>query len=254
MNKVFILIVFLLFVADCAFANIRASRHRPIPEGQHPKPNGTSITVESEDLLVHCDFDICRFAVTYRLRNPAVESIRIDTTFVAPVRGVIKLICPQAVTTLSELRPIEVIAATPHRVNSDEEHPELSEATVVCDLPNGDTSIEIRYEQLTGYREEGVGYFSSSWFRRFFLYELAPLKEWQLGDQFKLNLEFTVPDKPIGFFRSLLSLDPVMLCIGDNKELMAVERETKAGGVTFRYLFGVNFPNRLRCEYQVDDD
>ena len=64
MKLVFILFAISLAVTENAFANIRASRMRPVPEAQHLKANGRSLEVKSEDLLVDCDQNKCRFAAT----------------------------------------------------------------------------------------------------------------------------------------------------------------------------------------------
>ncbi len=252
MNLFFILFAILLVEPESAIANIRASRMRPVPEAQHLKARGRNLEVQSEDLLVDCDQNKCRFAAIYRLSNKTANAFKLDTTFVAPVDGRIDLTCPGSSATSSELRPLGIFAGERSQ-GYEQERPQLSEAAVVCEIPSGDSSIEIRYEQLAGLDEEGVSYFTSSWFRRFFYYELAPLKEWALSETFKLNFQLTIPDEPIGFFRSIFFADPVVICQGDKKDLETSSRSASGDNITYSYLFGKNFPDRLHCEYQIDD-
>ncbi len=252
MNMYVILVAIVLVAPEPALANIRASRMRPVPEAQHLKASGRSLEVKSEDLLVDCDQNKCRFAAIYRLTNKAANPLKLDTTFVAPVDGRIDLTCPGSVPTSSDLRPLGIFAGERSQ-GYEQDRPQLSEAYVACEIPSGDSNIEIRYEQLAGLDEEGVSYFTSSWFRRFFHYELAPLKEWVLSDTFKLNFQLTIPDEPIGVFRSIFFADPVVICQGDQKDLNTSSRVTTGDSITFGYLWGKNFPDRLHCEYQIDD-
>ena len=253
MRFVVILLV-LASTSDPLFANIRRSRMRPVPEGQHLKSASQGLIVQSEDLRVNCDQDLCKFEVTYRLLNPAKDIVKIDTTFVAPIEGKINLTCPGVEATESDLKSPGLPVEGRKHTSDDDVIPVLSEAAVACDIPSGESVIGIRYQQLAGLDEEGVGYFSSSWFRRDFLYELAPLKEWQLAKDFMLNLQLTIPDQPIGFFRSMLLMAPVVLCTGDEKNIEPKKSQTKDDLVTISYLWGINFPTRLRCEYQIDDN
>jgi hypothetical protein len=217
-----------ILVPEIALANIRAPRRRPVPEAQHLKSVGTVLAVKSENLKVECDQESCKFAVSYQLVNSAIESVTIDTTFVAPVNGTIQLTCPSGASAYSPLRSLALVDDAEKRAREGDDSPALSEATVRCEIPSGDSNIQINYEQLAGLYEEGVSYFSSSWFRRFFYYELAPLKEWRLSEDFKLNFQFTVPDEPIGFFSSLFGLDPNVVVKGMTRASNLFKKKTVA--------------------------
>ena len=232
-----------------ATANLRRPESRVVPGGFHPKAIGNSIQVKSEDLRVTCDRETCQFNATYHILNIDEQEFRVTTKFVAPALGSIQAWCADGSTETSFFEPSERAPSTKKR-----EQTPLSDATINCTVPPGASTIQIRYHQPVSFYEEDVSYFTSSWFRRFFEYELSPLREWNLAPDFKLRFQFSIPDDPIGFWAGLFGLDPDTECRGEKGVQSETHRDHNDKKVKLNYIWGRDFPDRITCDFAIDKE
>ena len=241
--------------SQIAFANMRRPIRREVPPSRHPRELNVDLEVQSEDLDVSCDREACQTTAIYRLVNVGAAPVVITTQFVAPALGEIQYNCNDSESVTTKL-----IRADKREDNDRNESAfpsavskvALREATIVCNVPVGPSTIKVDYVQPIALEENDVSYFTSSWFLRGYGYELAPLREWRLTDKFILRFKFEFPDKPLGFFARLFGAAPDFQCMNGPIVLNESTRAHESNKVISRFQWGLDFPDHLKCEFEID--
>lgn len=251
----FILLAALGCLSTAATANIRRPLQRMVPAGRHVSVIGNSILVDHEEIKVQCDRNHCRTQAIYNVINTGNTTLEMDPVFVAPVQGEIQTVCGQHPRQVSQLLPSAKPEATDLPALQDDymfSTVPLSTAAFHCVLRPGPATISIEYSQLVRLEEHDVSYFSKSWFRRFYDYELSPLKEWKLAESFHLTFDLEIPKAPVGFFASLFGADPEVHCKENHKDFRIETTRKAKDNIAFVYKWQKDFPDRLECSYIIE--
>ncbi|WP_193144960.1 hypothetical protein [Citrobacter europaeus] len=238
-----LLIVIPLLYSNEILANMRApslhynapSYALMVPEKQPTMPR---LVVQSETLNVACNYIDCKVQATYHITSDADSDL--EFTFIMP-----------------SLLPVQahiagrVIDATVEqdlqKAWTNETHPlasksiPLYKATFSATVHVGNNHIVVSYVQPLSILEREYGYFTSSRSIERFVYVLSPLKEWQLADNFTLDVTLSTlhkrPDRDEGGFFKSRAID-----CGQQ------QRQDKEGDrLILNTTFKKDFPNTLVC-------
>lgn len=192
------LAVFILAFASGAWANMRAPmRHIELPSQQLTPPQGQKpmpqLVVQSETLDVDCDYNRCWVEVVYHITSSADATL--DFAFIMPANTPVetKVSGKYSAAKVSLERAAPEMSDSPYggRCWSLTECASilpLYRATFTGNIFKGKNTIEVAYFQPITHLERAYGYFTSSRSIEVFAYEMAPLKEWRLADDFTLKV------------------------------------------------------------------
>jgi hypothetical protein len=147
--------------------------------------------------------------------------------------------------------------------------PPLYRISFEGNVENGkENIITIKYKQLMGAFETGYGYCSEGRWISKFSYELWPLKEWSLDDNFELTVAISVIHEDKGLFsRSFSNKNISCLCSSIKQQYLydlfkyrprypaydpdfsdvKPDLYKKDGRLYYRTRFNKKFPDRLEC-------
>ena len=246
--------IYLAGSTPAALANMRRPQQRDVPISRHPKTFAPALEVQREHLEVVCGQRDCSTKVLYNVANLQGQPLDLSITFLAPAQGAIESQCAEGPIESSILEKVASDSNNNYREQSEDYVfgvVPIAAGTFQCILPPGPTNIKVEYTQLVAFMEEGVSYFSSSWFMRMYEYELAPLKEWNLAGDFHLDFDLIIPDEPLGFFARIFGLDPEINCMSGDHLLKETSRQHSGKSLTISYKWGKDFPDRLKCKYSI---
>lgn len=125
----------------------------------------------------------------------------------------------------------------------------LYRASFIGKVFKGKNTVEVAYFQPLTLLERDYGYFTDSRYVEVFIYELAPLKEWQLADDFTLDVTLSAlrkrPERNKGW--SLFSSRSVNCFLSGQK----VEKD--GDYLNLAASLDKNFPNTLICNMGDSD-
>ena len=131
----------------------------------------------------------------------------------------------------------------------------LCRATFVGKLLQGENIIRVSYRQPVGVTETHYGYFTKSRYASGFGYELWPLKEWKLAEDFTLNVDVRTADYS-SLRRTLFGSRNVLRLNGASKNDEAqfvpcddVRYSQEDGFLRARVTWGRSFPDLLHVSY-----
>ncbi|WP_061249424.1 hypothetical protein [Leptospira alstonii] len=246
------------------YSNSRAPRAVNAAPGSVLFSKSKEVRLEEEKLFIHCE-NLCSIKAVYRIHSEQKGSYLFS--FVLPASATLEVLhnrngistVSKAEKSIKELSPyLKELADSMKEQKKYPEHkvydtPHVAEFQL--NLEKGIQEIEIRYVMRPGQNETGFGYlsFGDSDFWGVIEYDLWPAKEW-ISKNFHLTFEMSVPENRKFFFwgrRNLTCFD-----LGKNdyqiKELNPEHSSGRSGKRVNRFQFGAEFPDILRCTYDVD--
>lgn len=230
----------LLLFCTMTQANMRAPMHIHYPPSfTLSSPQTDQLTVEKEKLNIDCNYQHCDVQAVYFIRS----AIRAELAFIFILPEKV----PVQASVTGTLRPAIVTLDESHTWTSpfpgDDQFP-LYQAAFSGNIRPGINIINIKYRQPLTILERAYGYFTDSRSIEQFTYQLGPLKEWNLSDNFSLEVSLSTlrkrPERNGGWSllrsRTIDCLQPTQLLErdGDNLNLMLK--------------FGKDFPDTLVCQ------
>ncbi|PVZ86639.1 hypothetical protein C9426_14550 [Serratia sp. S1B] len=207
-------------------------------------PQGNKLTVKKEKLNVDCDYDNCQVQAVYEVTSTVQADVAFvfvmpaNTAVSARVNGTRQ---PAAVT-------LDKINAWKVSDNDTREYP-LYEAAFTGKVSIGANSINIKYNQPLTLLERDYGYFTDGRIVEQFSYQLGPLKEWPLADDFSLDVTLSSlrkrPERDGGW--SILKSRTID-CMQPEQQ---IEKDSDSLNLTVK--FGKNFPDTLICKIGDND-
>ncbi|WP_347253140.1 hypothetical protein [Leminorella grimontii] len=253
------LAVFILAFASGAWANMRAAINHielpssplTLPQGQKPMPQ---LVVQSETLDVDCDYDRCWVEAVYHITSSADATL--DFAFImpanTPVEAKVAGKYSAAKVTLERDAPEAPDPSYWNRCWSASECAavlSLYRASFTGKVFKGKNTVEVAYFQPITHLEKAYGYFTSSRSIEVFAYEMAPLKEWQLADDFTLKVTLSaLRERPERDGGSSLFRSRSVNCILPGQKV-----EKNGEYLNLEATLDQNFPDRLVCNIGDSD-
>lgn len=208
--------------------------------------SAAGLEVLGETLDFDCDEEQCRVMAVYEVQ--ASQPLSLGFEFLLPVQTAVnaRVAGHPAATELTPAghwTPDQEDARLPGR-RWGRELP-LYRASFQGELSAGVNRIEVSYIQPLGRYEARYGYFTTSRWLSFFLYELQPLKEWTLARDFVLDISVSMPRRPAGegLWFSLFATPRAIECF------MGEATVTREGErIVYRARRGREFPDHLVCQ------
>lgn len=239
------IIAVIITLFSAAQANMRAPRiidHAP--SSFMTSPQGNMVTVQKENLNIDCDFRRCNVQAVYYITSE--KSAELAFAFIMPTYT------PVEARVTGTLQPTVVKLDEKHTWISpywDREKLPLYEAVFSGKILAGANVINIKYNQPLTIMERAYGYFTASRSIELFTYQLGPLKEWHLADDFSLNLSISSlrkrPDRDGGW--SMLK-SRVIDCMLPGQVL-----ESDSDNLNLTLKIDKNFPETLVCKIGDSD-
>lgn len=241
-----------LVLGGVVHAALPAVANMRVPSDYWHAPSGAlsssaSLEVLGETLLFDCGEENCDVNAIYTVR--ADRPLDLTFEFVLPLQTAVNARVAGhdvvADVTLFENRPFDQDdPRLPDIFESDRASP-IYRATFQGRLDAGTKRIDVRYVQPLGGNEAVYGYFTTSRWVMFFEYELKPLKEWSLAEDFALDLSVSMPRRPPeeSVWSSIVSARRSIECFMPNAAV------TEQGDrIMYNVRRGRDFPDRLVCQ------
>ncbi|EMY76273.1 hypothetical protein LEP1GSC060_1469 [Leptospira weilii serovar Ranarum str. ICFT] len=245
-------------------SNSRAPRAVNAAPGSVLFSKSKEVRLEEEKLFIHCE-NLCSIKAVYRIHSE--QKGRYLFYFVLPASATLEILhnrngissVSKAEKSIKELSPyLKELADSMKEQKKYPEHkvydtPHVAEFQL--NLEKGIQEVEIGYVMRPGQNETGFGYlsFGDPDFWGVIEYDLWPAKEW-ISKNFRLTFEMSLPENRRFFFwgrRNLTCFD-----LGKNdyktKELNPEHSSARSDKRVFRFQFGSEFPDILRCTYDLD--
>lgn len=234
-----LIMMFTLSMAFCtsAYANLRAPAnfyHAPSFSLNAPKAQG--LIVEKEKLDMDCDYGYCNVQAVYFIQSNKSQKLAFE--FVLPANT------PVEANVQGTLCPTTVTKDNSQTWKSQDgffHGLPLYQAAFSGDVGIGKNTITIKYRQPLTILERSYGYFIHSRSIGQFTYQLAPLKEWTLADDFSLQVTLSAPRKRDD--RWSLIRHRAVTCLQHGQVLTKDWKHLKLA-----LTFGKQFPDTLVCE------
>ncbi|WP_300001871.1 hypothetical protein [uncultured Cedecea sp.] len=236
------ILVFATLMALCSltYANMRAPmRIDYAPSFSLNAPKASQLIVEREKLNIDCNYQYCDVQAVYFIHSEVSEELAF--VFVLPENT------PVEVRVTGALRPSKVTQDKSQTWILPEWHSRplpLYQAAFSGSVRTGMNIINIKYRQSLTILERSYGYFTASRSIEQFTYQLGPLKEWTLADNFSLQVTLSSlrqrPDRDGGW--SLMKSRAIS-CLTAGQIL-----ENDRDHLNLTLTFGKNFPDTLVCQ------
>lgn len=214
------------------------------------------VKVQREELSFDCSRSFCKVKVAYWLE--AKQGASTELSFITPNESEVKAQVNQQPVE-SKTKPLQVMRSQERRLqkefpNNADDLRKLYQASFPAQLNAGENRVEVEYSQPLYEFEADYGYFKKSRFLSALRYEVWPLKEWKLAEDFTLTVHanFQPQSKPNFLERNLGTIE-IIRCFDDRQDapLPTDQRKTPYGQqATF---IGAKLPNRLVCLIGDDD-
>ncbi|MCS3433963.1 hypothetical protein [Klebsiella sp. BIGb0407] len=235
-------LVLAALIAFCtlAHANMRAPmRIEYAPSFSLNAPKASQLIVEKEKLNIDCGYQYCEVQAVYFIRSEISEELAFE--FILPKNT------PVEARVTGTLRPTRVTQDESQTWTLPEwrsRHLPLYQAAFSGNIRAGMNIINIKYRQPLTILERSYGYFTDGRFIEQFTYQLGPLKEWTLADDFSLQVRLSSlrkrPERDGGW--SLIRSRSVTCFTADRI------RENDSDHLNLMLTFGKNFPDTLVCQ------
>ncbi|WP_235186786.1 hypothetical protein [Serratia sp. DD3] len=207
-------------------------------------PQSNKFKVKREKLNIDCDYENCQVQAVYEITS----DIQADVAFVfvmpanTPVSARVNGTLQPATVTLDEINAWKLR-------NSDTREYPLYKAAFTGQVSIGTNTINIKYNQPLTLLERDYGYFTDSRSIEQFSYQLGPLKEWPLADDFSLDVTLSSlrkrPERDGGW--SILKSRTIDCMQPEQK----IEKDSEHLNLTVK--FGKKFPDTLICKIGDSD-
>lgn len=229
-----------LMLCSAAYANMRAPRSiNHAPSFSLRSAQTSQLTVEKERLNIDCHYQSCDVQAVYFIQS----DIQADMTFVF----VLPDNTPVQASLSGTLRPTTVTQDKSHSwtgPESDTRQLPLYQAAFSGNIKSGLNIINIKYNQPLTILERAYGYFTDSRSIEQFTYQLGPLKEWKLSDNFSLEVSLSTlrkrPERDGGWS---LMRERTIDCFQPNQVL-----DNDKDNLNLTLTFGNVFPDTLVCQ------
>ena len=243
-----------LLPATAAHANLRAPRILHVASSGAIGGAVPSLRVLGERLGFACA-ESC--AVTARYRVQASQGGHYAFEFLLPIEAPVSA---RVGTTVIAVEARQTALGSPGWPQHHNSAPPQYAARFEADLIEGESEIEVSYQQPLGAHEYGYGYFSKGRFVEEFDYLLGPLKEWTLGPEFTIAVTVSMAREPPGWWKRKCGKVRSLTCRdGDAAwDAPALDRGGTREQKDQRYvlsftLHGNDFPNRMSCQIGDED-
>lgn len=249
----------MMAAAHATFAN------SPAPiwiEGNFSSPmintKAPGLVVLREDLRIHCYFSACKVEVTYQIESR--NEMKVEFRFILPTAAQIEPRLNDQVLTVSKMGPI-VDLENESWLNEGQkiflskkeqlENP-LHAASFEGRVQQGRQSLMVNYVQPSSLILRRPYLFREARGRAGFAYVLAPLKEWELHEDFELKVQFSWDLPPRGFFARVFGSGYRRIeCNGKKQDFKTNEKERKPDEPivqSFEIVYKKDFPDLFMCE------
>ncbi|WP_156781907.1 hypothetical protein [Leptospira tipperaryensis] len=215
-----------------------------------------NVRLEEEKLSIFCE-DKCSIKATYKINS--LQKGDYLFSFVLPASATLEILHNQKRISVAskEKKSLKILSQAMREQKKEYgqwkpfDIPHIAEFQL--ELPVGIQELEILYTMRPGQNETGFGYlsFGNSDFWGVIEYDLWPAKEW-VSENFKLTFEMSVQEERSFFFfgrRTVECFDAKDL---RRNKLEPSEETFKSGNRILTYRFGFQFPDVLRCFYDMD--
>lgn len=235
----------LMAFSSLTHANMRAPMDiNHAPSSSLTSPQTGRLLVEKEKLSIDCDYRHCNVQAVYFIRSDTSQDLAF--VFVLPENT------PVEARVTGTLRPTTVTRDETHTWTSPGPRGRklpLYQAAFSASIKAGVNIINIKYNQPLTILERAYGYFTDSRSIEQFTYQLGPLKEWTLADDFSLEVTLSSlrkrPERDGGW--SLMKSRAID-CLQPGQVL-----ENDSDNLNLTLVFGKNFPDTLVCQMGDSD-
>ncbi|AVQ12234.1 Uncharacterized protein XB16_1906 [Leptospira santarosai] len=250
---------FLFFFCILVFfplqSNSRAPKSVTAAPGSALLSKSKNVRLEAEELSIFCD-DECSIKAKYRIHS--LKKGYYLFSFVLPASATLEILHDRKrISVVSKAKNSLKELSRSMRIQKWEyggapfDGPHVGEFQL--ELSVGIQEVQISYSMYPGQDETGFGYlsFGDSDFWGVIEYDLWPAKEWG-SENFQLTFEMSVPEERSLFLfgrRTVRCFDPKD---SHGKNLKPSEEKFKDGNRILTYRFGFQFPDVLRCFYDMD--
>jgi hypothetical protein len=231
---------------------------------------GSGLVVAGVGLDFDCHIDrsdiprdsMCDIVVHYRI--VADSEITVNLQFIAPTEGDLHWKLGESSGTAAfvyETRTEDVPAALAELLNNksfnseaDEEYHDwysslrwIYRAEFEVTLQDGEQLLEIRYQHPPGHIEYDYGYFRSSKFVHFVSYEIWPIKQWQLAEDFKMDFRVQICDAVSGFWSGLRGRAEGAVLLDESRERLVPDSSgNNEGDLRYEWIWNSDdLPDRI---------
>lgn len=188
-TKSLIATMLLLGTAMPTLANIRAPKEFHYPPSSALYHSEMNLTVQKEKLTFLCDEQACDVTATYYIKAPTEQELVFE--FILPANVNVSARVGNAgisVQTISVSKPLDDREKDALLSLFSNKLGQLFKANFRGILHRGINDIQVKYIQPLSAIERDYGYFKEGQFVKYLQYELWPLKEWHLSEDFNLEL------------------------------------------------------------------
>lgn len=234
-------------VSFSAMANMRAPDNY-WPGSSSALSKAAGLKVLGETLLFDCGEESCDVDAIYTVQ--ADRPLDLTFEFMLPVQTTVNAWVaghkvPTDTLPFGGWRNDRDDPRVPRTYGRHDESRPIYRAIFQGRLDAGANRVEVRYVQPLGADEAAYGYFTTSRWIRVFGYELKPLKEWSLAEDFALDIFVSTPRTPPGesAWSSIFSKKRSIECFMPNPAI--IEQDDK---IVYSVRLGRDFPDRLICQ------
>lgn len=249
----------LLLVLASASQGVHANMRGPVfrSEGSSSSLFGKSdVQVQREELTFDCGRSVCKVRASYFLDTKDEAST--ELSFITPdAVGVKAQVNQQPV--VSSTKPLQIMRSQERRLqkefpNNADDLRKLYQASFPAQLNVGENRVDVEYSQPLYEFEADYGYFKKSRFLSALRYEVWPLKEWKLSEDFTLTVQanFQPQSKPNFLERNLGTIE-IIRCFDDRQDPPLPTDQRKTPYSQQASFIGAKLPNRLVCLMGDDD-
>ncbi|WP_431224660.1 hypothetical protein ACQ86O_07070 [Serratia sp. L9] len=240
-----VLVAAIMTFSSMVQANMRAPMHiLQAPSFSLSTPPDRQLTVQKEKLNIDCDYQRCKVQAIYYITSD--KPAELAFVFVMPANT------PVEARVAGTLQPTIVTVDKSHTWRSpiwDQSELPLYQAAFSGKIAAGSNIINIKYDQPLMILERSYGYFTDSRSIEQFTYQLAPLKEWHLADDFSIAVTFSSlrkrPERDGGWSlmksRAINCMQPGQVVENDSDNL------------NLAFKLGKRFPDTLVCQVGDSD-
>ena len=245
---------------SCVPATASANLRAPITFDKSPSSAvlstpASGLVVLGEQLTFRCEAThACEVSATYQVE--VAEAVEVELAFIAP----------SDVTIAARVGEVSApVTTVPTSRFDPEQHKrlpwELQEATLYearfrASLVKGRNAIHVSYEQPLSSFETDYGYWRDGRYVDVLRYEVWPLWEWTLADDFALDLTLSIRREPPGWWTRNFGTWTDANCVAQGVKVAPMERRSRKdtkGWYVQTWRLGSDLPERIEC-YRADDD
>lgn len=186
-----------LMVVATASANMRAPRNlenAPSAALQAPlslRQATPTLRVQAETLKIDCDYERCQVQARYQFM--ADRAARLTFTFVMPDHTPVTAVVAGRTVQAELTADTRENAGTKPGRSAAKESTALFQAVFAGDVVAGENTVQVDYVQPLSLFERAYGYFTQSRSVEKFVYQMGPLREWTLAEDFSLAVSLSSP-------------------------------------------------------------